>query len=73
VLDKGQIVQMGSHEQLLAEEGMYRQIYNIQTRIENELEQEIAKTVQLTDGMYQHIVDPAHISNEIDDTTVAAP
>lgn len=42
VLDKGRVVQMGQHEQLLAQEGMYREIYTLQTRIEDELEQEIA-------------------------------
>ncbi len=40
VLDKGRIVQMGTHETLLAEDGMYRQIYDIQTRIDAELEAE---------------------------------
>jgi ATP-binding cassette subfamily B protein len=43
VLDKGQIIQRGDHERLLAEEGFYRQIYNLQARIEDELEQEIAE------------------------------
>jgi len=42
VLDKGRIVQMGTHEQLLAQPGMYRQIYEIQTRIDSELASEIA-------------------------------
>jgi ATP-binding cassette subfamily B protein len=41
VLDKGKIVQMGKHEELVALDGMYRQIFDIQTRIEEELEQEI--------------------------------
>jgi ATP-binding cassette subfamily B protein len=41
VLDKGEIVQMGTHEELLAQEGMYRKIYDIQTRVEDELAQEI--------------------------------
>jgi ATP-binding cassette subfamily B protein len=41
VLDKGRIVQQGNHESLLSEDGIYRQIYEIQTRIEQELEQEI--------------------------------
>jgi ATP-binding cassette subfamily B protein len=43
VLDKGRIVQMGTHEKLLAQDGIYRQIYDIQTRIDSELEQEIAR------------------------------
>ena len=41
VLDKGQIVQHGTHEQLMQQEGIYRKIYDIQTRIEAELEKEI--------------------------------
>ncbi len=41
VLDKGRIVQMGTHETLLAQEGMYRQIYDIQTRVDAELEAEL--------------------------------
>ncbi len=42
VLDKGRIVQMGTHETLLAEPGMYREIYDIQTRIDVELEAALA-------------------------------
>jgi len=42
VLDKGKIIQAGTHQQLINQEGMYRQIYDIQTRIEQELEKEIA-------------------------------
>ncbi len=41
VMDKGAIVQMGQHEGLVAQDGIYRQIYNIQTRIDEELEQEV--------------------------------
>ena len=41
VMDKGCIVQMGRHEELISREGMYRQIYKIQTRIDEELEQEL--------------------------------
>lgn len=41
VFDKGEIAQCGTHEQLLAEPGMYRDIYNIQTRIDSELQKEI--------------------------------
>ena len=42
VMDKGQIVQMGKHEELINQEGIYRQIFDIQTRIEEELKKEIA-------------------------------
>jgi len=43
VMDKGVIVQMGRHIDLLAQKGIYRQIYNIQTRIDEELEEEVNK------------------------------
>ena len=44
VLDKGQVIQKGNHEELLAQfGGMYRKVYDIQTRIDEELENEIAR------------------------------
>ena len=44
VLDKGEIIQMGTHEELVSQmDGMYRRIYDIQTRIDEELEMEIAR------------------------------
>jgi len=44
VLDKGEIIQRGTHEELLAQEnGMYRRIYELQTRLDEELEQELIK------------------------------
>ena len=43
VLDRGQIIQTGTHKELIAdEEGIYRQIHDIQTRIDEELENEIS-------------------------------
>jgi ATP-binding cassette, subfamily B, bacterial len=33
ILEQGKIVQMGTHDQLLAEDGLYRRIYDIQTRM----------------------------------------
>lgn len=42
VMDKGQIVQRGRHAELVAQEGIYKRIFNIQTRIEDELEKEIS-------------------------------
>ena len=44
VLDKGEVIQMGTHEELLSQQdGMYRRIYDIQTRIDEELELEISR------------------------------
>jgi ATP-binding cassette subfamily B protein len=42
VMDKGRIVQSGRHEDLVNQEGIYRKIYEIQTRIEVELEKELS-------------------------------
>lgn len=42
VFDQGEIVQQGTHEDLMKVSGMYRDIFNIQTRIELELEKEIS-------------------------------
>jgi ATP-binding cassette, subfamily B, bacterial len=43
VLDKGEIIQMGTHQELVSQmDGMYRRIYDIQTRIDEELEMEIS-------------------------------
>jgi len=45
VLDKGEVIQTGTHEELLSQtDGMYRRIYDIQTRIDEELEREIQKS-----------------------------
>lgn len=41
VLNQGRIVQCGTHEELMAQEGIYRQIYEVQARIEEELEREL--------------------------------
>lgn len=48
VLEGGRIVQRGTHHELLDQVGIYRRIYDVQTRIEAELEQEIAKADMLT-------------------------
>jgi ATP-binding cassette subfamily B protein len=42
VMEKGQIVQTGTHRDLVQQPGMYREIFNLQARIEDELEEEIA-------------------------------
>jgi len=41
VLDQGKIIQQGNHSELVQVEGMYQQIYRIQTRIESELQEEL--------------------------------
>ncbi len=41
VLDKGKIVQHGTHETLLQDEGLYRQIYDLQAKVETELQDEL--------------------------------
>ncbi len=47
VLDQGRIVQRGTHDELMAQEGIYRQIYDVQARIEDELEKEIGQTSEV--------------------------
>lgn len=41
VMKDGRIIQTGKHEELIRQDGMYRNIHNIQTRIEDELESEL--------------------------------
>jgi ATP-binding cassette subfamily B protein len=43
VLDHGKIVQRGTHGELMAQDGIYRQIYDVQARIEDELQREIGE------------------------------
>ena len=39
VLDKGRIVQKGTHRELIQQEGLYQQIYELQARIEHEVQE----------------------------------
>jgi ATP-binding cassette subfamily B protein len=42
VLDKGRIVQHGTHDELLAQAGTYRRIYDLQSQIEEELAEDLS-------------------------------
>jgi ABC-type multidrug transport system fused ATPase/permease subunit len=50
VMDRGNIVQMGTHYDLLNQPGIYQRVYDLQARIEAELEQEIADAVERADA-----------------------
>ncbi len=43
VLDRGRIVQRGTHESLIAEEGIYRRIFELQARVEEEVSREVGQ------------------------------
>jgi len=46
VLDKGEIIQKGTHVELVAQsDGVYRKIYDIQTRVDQELQIEISTVI----------------------------
>jgi ATP-binding cassette subfamily B protein len=45
VMEKGKIIQKGTHAELVAQDGMYRKIYDLQTRIDEELEMEISQSM----------------------------
>lgn len=45
VMEKGRIIQMGKHDDLVTQDGMYRKIYDLQTRIDEELEMELTKSM----------------------------
>lgn len=45
VMENGRIIQHGTHRELVKKEGVYRQIFDIQTRIETELEVELTGAV----------------------------
>lgn len=45
VLDKGKVVQTGTHEELIKKPGMYKKVWDIQNSLEEELENEIGHII----------------------------
>jgi ATP-binding cassette subfamily B protein len=46
VFDKGRIVQQGTHQQLLAQDGIYRKVFDIQTMIDEEVQREVSSATK---------------------------
>ena len=46
VMEAGRIIQRGNHDELVAQPGVYRQIFELQVQIEADLEREIAAVVE---------------------------
>lgn len=47
VLDKGKIIEMGSHDELIKHNGFYRKIFDIQVLIEEEIEQDVSEMAKV--------------------------
>ena len=50
VMEAGRIIQRGSHSELAAQAGVYREIYELQAQIEADLEREIARIVEAAES-----------------------
>ncbi len=55
VLDKGRIVQSGTHADLIQQPGLYRDIYEIQSRIEEEVAEEVEREVAELEFTYEPV------------------
>jgi len=42
VMQDGRIIQKGKHAELVKQDGVYQEIFNMQTRIETELSEELS-------------------------------
>jgi ATP-binding cassette subfamily B protein len=48
VLDHGRIMQEGTHEELIDEDGLYRRLWRIQSSLEEEFEERYEEAIALT-------------------------
>jgi ATP-binding cassette subfamily B protein len=62
VLDKGQIVQQGSHQELLTQEGTYRRIYHLQAQVEQDVESTNGRTGQPATEEIGELVGPVSVN-----------
>lgn len=51
VLDKGKVIESGTHEELLAKGGVYRKVYDLQTRQQGKHAEQAAEPEQLVDKL----------------------
>jgi ATP-binding cassette subfamily B protein len=58
VLDQGRIVQHGTHDELVTHEGIYRRVYDVQTRIEDELGKELNDRTQKVGALSEVLEKP---------------
>ncbi len=59
VLDKGRVVQSGTHAELVRQPGLYRDIYEIQSRIEEEVADEVARGITMPELALELVGVPA--------------
>ena len=50
VMDAGRVVQRGTHRELVSQAGIYRRMFELQTQIEADLQQEIAAVVEAAEA-----------------------
>jgi ATP-binding cassette subfamily B protein len=55
VLDKGRIVQSGTHAELIQQPGLYHDIYEIQSRIEEEVADEVKRGVAVPEFEFEPV------------------
>jgi ATP-binding cassette, subfamily B, bacterial len=65
VLDKGRIVQSGVHADLIQQPGLYHDIYEIQSRIEEEVADEVAREAKSLPSAFRHSSRKAYLHESV--------